>query len=72
VKAGLVELLETDLVGVLPEEAPTDHEVVLPDDTVVGVADSAASGAFAVLPGVGVPDVLVGHVFCLFFDLFRK
>merc|ERR1712076_196607 len=57
----LIELLESDFLGVFSEESSTDVHVVLSDDTIVGSGNSAASATFTVSSGVGVPDVLMSH-----------
>ena len=58
----LIELLESDLLGVLSKESSTDVHVILSDDTIVGSGDSAASATFSASSGMGVPDVLMSHV----------
>lgn len=50
---------EADHVGLFAESLTAEHEVVLPDEAVVAVGDSAAAGFLAVFPGVGAK--LVRH-----------
>lgn len=57
----LVEFLETDVVGVLPEALPAHIQVVFPDETMSVAAGSAVPGALTVLPGAGEPNVVVAH-----------
>ena len=53
--------VETNQVGLLSEASSTDHELILSDETMSGVADSASAGVLSELSGVRVK--LVGHVF---------
>jgi len=63
-RPSLIELLETDVLGVLPEALPAEVQVVLSDEAVAVGAGAAAPGALPVLPGPGVPDVFVTHIGC--------
>jgi len=54
------QFLEANLVGLLSEASPADHELVLSDETLLVCAASACAGVFTVLSGVGV--LLVGHL----------
>jgi len=65
-RPSLIELLEADVFGVLPEALPAEVQVVLSDEAVAVGAGAAAPGALPVLPGPGVPDVFVTHVSCGF------
>ena len=56
-------LVEADHVSVISEASSADHELVLSDQTMSIVANSAGSGVLAVLSRVGVK--LVGHLFSL-------
>ena len=53
--------VETNKVGLLSEASSTEHELILSDETMSGVADSASAGVLSELSGVRVK--LVGHVF---------
>jgi hypothetical protein len=52
-------LVETNHGGLLAESLSAEQEIVLPDEAVVSVSDSATAGFFAVLSGVR--SKLVGH-----------
>ena len=52
--------VEANEVGMLSEASSADHKLVLSDQTVSGVADSASSGVLTELSGVTVQ--LVGHL----------
>ena len=53
--------VETDQVGLFSEASSANHELILSDETVSSVADSASAGVLTELSGVRVK--LVGHVF---------
>jgi len=57
----LVQLLETDVAGVLPEALTAHVQVVLPDETVLVTARAAVPGPLSVLAGAREPDVVVNH-----------
>ena len=44
--------LEANLVSLLSEASPADHEFVLSDETLLVGADAASAGILAVLSGV--------------------
>ena len=53
-------LLEANLVGLLAEASPADHELVLSDKTFLVSAATAGAGVLSVLSGVRV--LQVGHI----------
>jgi hypothetical protein len=59
-----VQLLEADVLGVLPEALPAHLQAVLPDEAVAVGAGAASPRALVVLSGPGVP----GDVFETHFD----
>merc|ERR1719237_610614 len=57
----LVQLLETDVLGVLVEALPAKVQVVLPDETMAVAASLALARTSSDLAGPGVPNVVVTH-----------
>ena len=54
------KLLEANLLGLLSEASPADHELVLSDETLRVGANAAGARVFSVLSGMRM--LLVGHV----------
>uniref|UniRef100_A0A0K8R5E4 Putative ribosomal protein s29 n=1 Tax=Ixodes ricinus TaxID=34613 RepID=A0A0K8R5E4_IXORI len=52
-----VQLLESNVGGVLPEASAADVQPVLPDEAVVVGAYTAVARARTMLPGVRIPDI---------------
>merc|ERR1711974_249531 len=60
--SSLVQLLESDVLGVLPEELTAHVDVVFPDKTVSVGAGTALPGSGSVFPWARVPDVFETHL----------
>ena len=58
----LIQLLESDVLGVLPVALPAHVEAVLSDESVAIGAGPASSGSLSVLSGSWVPDVVKAHL----------
>ena len=58
----LVQLLETNVSGVLTEALPAHVQVVFPDHSVAVAAGAALPGALSVLPWATEPNVIVTHL----------
>ncbi len=56
-----VQLLEADVLAVLPEALAAHVEAVLPDQTVTVGARAASARALSVFARPGVPDVVETH-----------
>ena len=65
----LIQLLESNILGILPEALTAHIQVVLADQSMSVRAGTALAGALAVFPGPGVPHSFKTH-FVKFFTLF--
>ena len=62
----LIQLLETNILGILPEALSAHVQVVLADQSMSVRAGTALARALAVFPGTGVPHSFETHVFIFF------
>ena len=60
--ANLVQLLETDILGVLPEALMAHAKAVLSDPTVSVGAGATSAGALSIFARPGVVDIFETHV----------
>ena len=63
----LIQLLETNILGILPEALTAHVQVVLADQSMSVRAGTALARALAVFPGTGVPHSFETHVFFLLY-----
>ena len=57
----LIQLLETNILGILPEALTAHVQVVLADQSMSVRAGTALARALAVFPGTGVPHSFETH-----------
>ena len=63
----LIQLLESNILGILPEALTAHVQVVLADQSMSVRAGTALARALAVFPGTGVPHSFETHVFFLLY-----